>query len=194
MEEKTVQRIVKRAIDASLALMLLLFLSPILLLVALAVKLDSRGPALYWSSRIGQFNQTFSMPKFRTMKVDTPVVATNLLAAEQYVTKLGKFLRKSSLDELPQLISILKQDMSFVGPRPALFNQYALIEQRDKLKINLYLPGLTGWAQINGRDLIEDDEKIQFDLFYVTNWSLFFDLKIMVLTALKVFKRENISH
>jgi O-antigen biosynthesis protein WbqP len=194
MKIKLIQRLIKRVFDLCLAYLLLFLFSPIFLLIAIAVKMDSSGPILYWSRRIGRGNRAFNMPKFRTMEVGTPEVATNLLDGSQYVTKIGLLLRKSSLDELPQLLSIIAGEMSFVGPRPALFNQHYLIKKREELFISQFSPGLTGWAQINGRDLISDDAKIELDYFYVTHWSLFLDFKILLLTILKVFKSENISH
>ncbi len=164
-------------------------------LVALAVRLTSKGPALYWSDRVGRHNKLFRMPKFRSMQIDTPAVATHLLSSpDTYLTPIGSFLRKSSLDELPQLWSILKGDMSFVGPRPALFNQLDLIELRTRAGVDDLVPGLTGWAQINGRDELPIPEKVALDIEYLHRKSLFFDVKIIVMTAWKVFKRDNVSH
>lgn len=166
-----------------------------MLIIALLVKATSRGPVLYWSDRVGRNNTIFKMPKFRTMKINTPAVATHLLKnPDQYLTPVGKFLRKSSLDELPQLFSILKGDMSFVGPRPALFNQYDLVEFRTQKGVHVLSPGLTGWAQINGRDEIPIPVKVEYDKYYMMNQSFFFDLKIILLTVLKVVRREGVSH
>lgn len=185
----------KRAFDFCLALVLaLLFLVPILLVAAL-VKLTSPGPAVYWSDRVGRYNRIFRMPKFRTMRVDTPAVATHLLNdPSQYLTPIGSFLRKSSLDELPQLWSILRSDMSFVGPRPALYNQADLIELRSRCGVDKVLPGLTGWAQINGRDELPLTEKVKLDLDYLGHQSFSMDLKIIMLTFLKVVRRDGITH
>ena len=185
----------KRLFDLCLALFALLFLLLPILLVAVIVRLTSSGSILYWSDRVGRDNNTFKMPKFRTMQVDTPVVATHLLPdPKQFLTPVGSFLRKSSLDELPQLWSIIKGDMSFVGPRPALFNQDDLIALRKHYGVDKLLPGLTGWAQINGRDELPIPEKVKLDMEYIQNQSLFFDLKIIFLTVLKVVRRENIQH
>ena len=165
------------------------------LLVALAVKLSSRGPALYWSDRVGRHNRIFRMPKFRSMRVDTPAVATHLLQdPKAYLTPIGSFLRKSSLDELPQLWSILVGDMSFVGPRPALFNQDDLIALRTELGVDALVPGLTGWAQVNGRDELPIPDKVKLDVEYLQRRSFMFDLYILWLTALKVIRRDGVSH
>ena len=185
----------KRLFDLCLALFALLFLLLPILLVAVIVRLTSAGLILYWSDRVGRDNKTFKMPKFRTMQVDTPVVATHLLPdPKQFLTPVGSFLRKSSLDELPQLWSILKGDMSFVGPRPALFNQDDLIALRKQYGVDKLLPGLTGWAQINGRDELPIPEKVKLDVEYMQNQSVFFDLKIIFLTVLKVVRRDNVQH
>jgi O-antigen biosynthesis protein WbqP len=166
-----------------------------LVLVALAVGLTSKGSALYWSDRMGRNNTIFKMPKFRSMRVGTPAVATHLLSnPDAYLTPIGSFLRKSSLDELPQLWSILVGDMSFVGPRPALFNQHDLVELRTKAGVHELVPGLTGWAQINGRDELPIPEKVALDVEYLHRKSLFFDIKIIILTAWKVVKRDNVMH
>lgn len=185
----------KRSFDIFLAALLsLLFLLP-MILIALWVKLDSQGPALYWSNRVGKENQLFKMPKFRSMVMNAPVVATHLLTdSEAHITSAGKFLRKTSLDELPQLYSILRGQMSFVGPRPALFNQYDLIELRTKYGIQSLLPGITGWAQINGRDELNSEEKVKFDLDYKNRQSFLFDGYIMLKTFTKVLAREGINH
>ena len=172
----------------------LVLLIPVLL-TALAVKLTSKGPALYWSSRVGQNNRLFNMPKFRSMKTDAPVVATHLLQdAPSLMTPIGSFLRKSSLDELPQLWSIIIGDMSFVGPRPALFNQDDLIQLRTEAGVHRLLPGLTGWAQINGRDELPISEKVKFDVEYKHRQSCWFDLQILWGTLVKVIQRRGVSH
>ena len=185
----------KRLFDLCLALLALVFLLLPILVVALMVRLTSTGPILYFSDRVGRYNRIFKMPKFRTMKLDTPAVATHLLSnPEQFLTPIGSFLRKSSLDELPQLWSILKGDMSFVGPRPALFNQDDLIALRKQYGVDKLLPGLTGWAQINGRDELPIPDKVKLDVEYMQNQSVFFDLKIIFLTVLKVVRRDNVQH
>jgi O-antigen biosynthesis protein WbqP len=171
-----------------------LFLLPALL-ITLAVKVTSRGPALYWSQRVGQHNRLFAMPKFRSMRVDAPVVATHLLAdPRSHLTVIGSFLRKSSLDELPQLWSIINGDMSFVGPRPALFNQYDLIDLRTQHGVHRLVPGLTGWAQVNGRDELDVAEKVKFDAEYLQRQSFAFDLKIFWLTFVKVLGQQGVTH
>jgi O-antigen biosynthesis protein WbqP len=163
--------------------------------VALAVRVTSTGPALYWSDRVGRDNAIFKMPKFRSMRLDTPAVATHLLTNPgQYLTPIGGFLRKSSLDELPQLLSILKGDMSFVGPRPALFNQHDLVDLRTQVGVHHLVPGLTGWAQINGRDELPIPKKVALDVQYLQRQSALFDLKILFLTAIKVLRRDGVSH
>lgn len=185
----------KRVFDVLLATVATLMLSPAIALVALAVRWTSPGPVLYWSNRIGRDNAVFGMPKFRTMKVDTPVVATHLLADPTSVlTPIGSFLRKSSLDELPQLWSILCGHMSFVGPRPALFNQDDLIALRTELGVHTLVPGLTGWAQINGRDELPIPVKVQFDVEYLQRQSFVFDLRIIWLTFWRVVKRQGVTH
>lgn len=185
----------KRLIDLCLALIAgLIFMLPFLA-IALAVRLTSVGSILYWSDRVGRNNKIFKMPKFRTMLVDTPAVATHLLPEpEKFLTPIGSFLRKSSLDELPQLWSIIKGDMSFVGPRPALFNQNDLITLRTQYGVNKLLPGLTGWAQINGRDELPIPDKVKLDVEYLQNQSLFFDVKILFLTIIKVVRRDGVQH
>ena len=186
---------IKRIVDLLLALSALLFLVVPILIIAFMVKLSSIGPAFYWSDRVGRNNNLFKMPKFRTMHVDTPAVATHLLPdAMQFLTPVGSFLRKSSLDELPQLWSIVKGDMSFVGPRPALFNQYDLIELRTYYGVDKLLPGLTGWAQINGRDELPISEKVKLDIEYMQNQSLSLDLKILAMTFLKVLRSDGVQH
>lgn len=185
----------KRLFDLLLALLAGLVLIVPVLLVALAVRLTSPGPALYWSDRVGRHNRIFKMPKFRSMRVDTPAVATHLLDDPQrWLTPIGPFLRKSSLDELPQLWSILKGDMSFVGPRPALFNQDDLIALRTQAGVDALVPGLTGWAQINGRDELPIPQKVALDIEYLQRRSLAFDLRILWLTAMKVLRREGVQH
>lgn len=185
----------KRIFDFLLALLASLVLLLPILLVGLFVKLTSKGPVVYWSDRVGQKNAIFRMPKFRTMRVDTPAVATHLLSnPEQFLTPIGSFLRRSSLDELPQLWSILKGDMSFVGPRPALFNQDDLVSLRARYGVDKMTPGLTGWAQINGRDELPIPDKVQLDVEYMKRQSFWFDLKIIFLTFLKVLKKDGITH
>lgn len=183
-----------RLLDLFLGLIAgIIFFIPFWIIVVL-VKITSPGPAIHWSKRIGKNNQIFLMPKFRTMRIDTPQVATHLLDGKSYLTPIGGFLRKSSLDEIPQLISVIKGDMSLVGPRPALFNQYDLMELRTKHGVHTLLPGVTGWAQINGRDELSIPEKVEFDADYLKRKSLGFDIKIIFLTALKVVLRKGISH
>ncbi|MDO8066776.1 MULTISPECIES: sugar transferase [unclassified Janthinobacterium] len=185
----------KRLFDFALSSVVLLAFAIPILIVAILVKLTSPGPAIYWSDRVGVRNKIFRMPKFRTMRIDTPAVATHLLTNPgQFLTPIGSFLRKSSLDELPQLWSILRGDMSFVGPRPALFNQQDLIALRTEYGVDRILPGLTGWAQINGRDELPIPEKVKLDLAYMQQQSFFFDLKIILLTALKVVRRDGVTH
>ncbi len=185
----------KRVFDLSMSFLLLLVFAPLMLFTAIVVKLTSKGPILYWSDRVGKNNSRFKMPKFRTMRIDTPAVATHLLKdPDCYLTPMGKFLRKSSLDELPQLSSILKGDMSFVGPRPALFNQDDLIALRTEKGIHKLTPGLTGWAQINGRDELPIPVKVDYDAYYLKNLSFLFDLKILVLTVVKVLRRDGVTH
>jgi len=185
----------KRLFDLILAVVATLVLVLPLVLVALLVKLTSAGPVLYWSERVGRHNRIFRMPKFRSMRVGTPAVATHLLAdPAAHLTPIGSFLRKSSLDELPQLWSILKGDMSFVGPRPALFNQDDLIALRTQYGVHELVPGLTGWAQINGRDELPIPEKVKLDAEYLRRRSLGFDLRIMWRTLLKIVARDGVSH
>jgi O-antigen biosynthesis protein WbqP len=186
---------VKRVFDVLLALFVAMFLLIPLVLVALVVKFTSPGPVVYWSNRVGRFNVLFRMPKFRTMQVNTPSVATHLLTdPDQYLTPVGSFLRKSSLDELPQLWSILCGDMSFVGPRPALFNQDDLVALRTAENVHSIVPGLTGWAQVNGRDELPIPDKVALDKYYLQHKSVFLDCKIMLLTLLKVVRRDGVSH
>lgn len=185
----------KRIVDLLILLVVLPLLLVPLIVAALLVLFTSAGPVLYWSDRVGRNNKIFKMPKFRTMRINTPAVATHLLQnPEQYLTPVGSFLRKSSLDELPQLWSILTGDMSFVGPRPALFNQDDLIALRTKHGVDKWLPGLTGWAQINGRDELPIPEKVKLDVAYTERQSLLFDLQIILLTFVKVLRRDGIQH
>jgi O-antigen biosynthesis protein WbqP len=170
-------------------------LLPLIVFVAVLVRLTSPGPALYWSDRVGRHNKIFRMPKFRSMRIDTPAVATHLLQnPDQWLTPIGSFLRKSSLDELPQLWSILNGDMSFVGPRPALFNQEDLIALRTDAGVHELLPGLTGWAQINGRDELPIPDKVKLDIEYLQKHSFVFDLEILWMTLLKVLRRDGVSN
>ncbi|WMW79258.1 sugar transferase [Undibacterium cyanobacteriorum] len=185
----------KRLSDLLLALLASLILLIPFVIVALMVRLTSKGPVIYWSNRVGRYNKIFRMPKFRTMRVDTPAVATHLLSnPDQYLTPVGSFLRKSSLDELPQLWSILVGDMSFVGPRPALYNQDDLIALRTEKNVHTIVPGLTGWAQINGRDELPIPQKVELDAYYLTHQSLLLDIKILFLTFFKVIKRDGVTH
>lgn len=185
----------KRICDVLFSLLLVCFLSIPMILIALIIKLTSQGPALYWSDRVGIDNAIFKMPKFRTMRINTPAVATHLLEKPDiYLTSIGSFLRKFSLDELPQLWSILKGDMSFVGPRPALFNQDDLIELRTMKGIHRLVPGITGWAQVNGRDELPIPVKVEFDEYYMKHRSFFLDLKILWMTFMKVLKQEGVKH
>ena len=185
----------KRLIDVTFGLAILAILLLPLLFVALLVRVTSPGPVLYWSDRIGRHNRIFKMPKFRSMRIDTPAVATHLLRnPDQWLTPIGSFLRKTSLDELPQLWSILNGDMSFVGPRPALFNQDDLIALRTNAGVHELLPGLTGWAQVNGRDELPIPDKVKLDAEYLQRRSIGFDLWILWLTLLKVLRRDGVSH
>ena len=185
----------KRLFDLLLGLMAAAVLLVPLVVVAVLVRLTSPGPVLYWSDRVGRFNKIFRMPKFRSMRVGTPAVATHLLAnPKAHLTPIGSFLRKSSLDELPQLWSILVGDMSFVGPRPALYNQYDLIELRTQKNVHTLVPGLTGWAQVNGRDELPIPQKVALDAEYLQRQGFWVDIKILWLTFLKVVKRDGVSH
>jgi len=185
----------KRVFDVFLGCLAALILLMPVLLVAIAVRLTSKGPALYWSDRVGRNNVIFKMPKFRSMRVGTPAVATHLLAdAASHLTPIGSFLRKSSLDELPQLWSILVGDMSFVGPRPALFNQQDLIALRTAQGVQALVPGLTGWAQVNGRDELPIPDKVKLDVAYLQRQSLWFDIRILWLTLVRVLHRDGVSH
>lgn len=183
----------KRGFDILSSLVAIVLFSPILLALAIIVKCTSPGPILFKQRRIGKDNQEFMIYKFRTMRIDTPNVATHLLKnPEQYITPIGKFMRKTSLDELPQLFNILKGEMSVVGPRPALYNQYDLIEMRTNANVHTVRPGLTGLAQVSGRDELENEKKVYFDQQYVQKQSFFFDLKLILLTVVKVFKSEGV--
>ncbi|MBA3013835.1 MAG: sugar transferase [Proteobacteria bacterium] len=181
--------------DFIMSLAALVVLGIPMLIVAVLVRISSEGPVLYWSDRVGKNNTIFKMPKFRTMRINTPAVATHLLGdPDRFLTSIGKFLRKSSLDELPQLLSILKGDMSIVGPRPALFNQEDLISLRTENGVHVLLPGLTGWAQINGRDELPIPVKVEFDVYYLNHRSFAMDLRIIFLTFLKVIKSDGVTH
>ena len=185
----------KRIFDIVLDIMLLIVFFFPMLIIALLVKITSKGSVLYWSNRVGKNNRVFKMPKFRTMYVNTPAVATHLLTnPDKHCTHVGKFLRKSSLDELPQLYSVLKGDMSFVGPRPALFNQDDLIELRTEKGIHNLIPGITGWAQINGRDDLPIPEKVDLDDYYLKHRSFMFDLKTLLITLFSVIKSQGVKH
>ena len=185
----------RRVFDILLALLMLPFLVLPLVIIALAVKSTSRGPVLHWSKRVGRNNRIFLMPKFRTMFPETPQLATHLMSdARAYLTPIGSFLRRTSLDELPQIYSILKGDLGFVGPRPALFNQDDLVHLRTEKGLHRLRPGLTGWAQINGRDELPIPLKVELEDEYVQRQSFWFDLKIIGMTALKVVRREGVSH
>ena len=185
----------KRVFDLAVAIVVAVVLALPILIVAIAVRLTSPGPALYWSERVGRRNRIFKMPKFRSMRVDTPAMATHLLQnPDEWLTPIGSFLRKSSLDELPQLWSILKGDMSFVGPRPALFNQDDLISLRTERGVHELVPGLTGWAQVNGRDELPIPLKVELDAEYLQRRSMLFDLKVLWMTASMVLARDGVSH
>jgi O-antigen biosynthesis protein WbqP len=185
----------KRIFDLLLIFVVGICLAVPVALIAILVRVTSCGPVIYWSNRVGRNNTIFKMPKFRSMQIGTPAVATHLLSnPDSYLTPIGSFLRKSSLDELPQLWSILKGDMSFVGPRPALFNQLDLIELRTKAGVHKLMPGLTGWAQINGRDELPIPQKVALDVVYLHQKSLWLDTKIIFLTAIKVLRRDNVTH
>jgi len=186
---------VKRLFDLFLALIAALILALPVAILSILVRVTSPGPALYWSDRIGRHNRIFRMPKFRSMRIGTPAVATHLLQdPNAFLTPIGSFLRRSSLDELPQLLSILVGDMSFVGPRPALFNQDDLIALRTEQGVHELVPGLTGWAQINGRDELPIPEKVKLDVEYLRRQSLWFDIRILWLTFVKVVRRDGVSH
>jgi len=185
----------KRVFDLLVALLLVLLFGPVMLLLVLLVRLTSPGPALYWSDRVGRGNVIFRMPKFRSMRIDTPALPTHLMTdPDRYLTPIGKLLRKTSLDELPQLWSILLGDMSFVGPRPALFNQDDLVALRTERGVDALVPGLTGWAQVNGRDELPIPQKVQLDEVYLERQSFLFDLRILWLTFVNVLFSKGISH
>ena len=185
----------KRVFDFFLSLILIIPISAITVIIGIMVKISSKGPILYWSDRIGENNKTFKMPKFRSMLVNTPAVATHLLDnPDSYLSPIGGFLRRTSLDELPQLFSVLKGDMSFVGPRPALYNQDDLIALRTEKGVDKLLPGITGWAQVNGRDELSIADKVTLDVEYLNRQSFWFDMKILWMTFLKVIKRDGVSH
>jgi O-antigen biosynthesis protein WbqP len=185
----------KRIFDLLLSIAILVLLAVPMLLIAIAVRLTSKGSALYSSYRVGKSNQTFKMPKFRSMLIGTPTVATHLLCnSDSYLSPIGGFLRRSSLDELPQLFSVLKGDMSFVGPRPALYNQDDLIALRTERGVDKLLPGITGWAQVNGRDELLIPDKVILDVEYMHRQSFWFDIKILWMTFLKVIRRDGVSH
>ena len=185
----------KRAFDLFFSVILLLLLVIIMLFIAIVIRLTSKGPSLYWSDRVGRNNKIFKMPKFRSMSTVSPVMATHLLEnPDAYLSPIGGFLRRSSLDELPQLFSVLKGDMSFVGPRPALYNQDDLIVLRKEKGVNKLLPGITGWAQVNGRDELSIPDKVALDVEYLIRQSFWFDIKILWVTFLKVMKRDGVSH
>ena len=185
----------KRCVDFLLALILLVLFSLLWLCIALAIKITSAGPVLYWSDRVGRNNHLFRMPKFRTMRVGTPAVATHLLKEpDQFLTPIGKLLRRTSIDELPQLISVLCGEMSLVGPRPALFNQEDLIALRTAEGVHQLTPGVTGWAQVNGRDELPISEKVKLDEWYLKNRSAWLDLKILGMTVFKVIRKEGVAH
>jgi O-antigen biosynthesis protein WbqP len=185
----------KRIFDLLLGVSILVFLVAPMLLISIAVRFSSKGPALYWSDRVGKNNKIFKMPKFRSMLTGTPAVATHLLDnPDVYLSPIGGFLRRSSLDELPQLFSVLKGDMSFVGPRPALYNQDDLIALRTENGVDKLLPGITGWAQVNGRDELSIPDKVALDTEYLNRQSFWFDIKILWMTFLKVAKRDGVSH
>jgi len=185
----------RRIIDLLLVVVIFSILGVPMILIAISIRLTSKGPALYWSDRVGRNNLIFKMPKFRSMIIETPALATHLLKEpDTYLSPIGSFLRRSSLDELPQLFSILKGDMTFVGPRPALFNQNNLINLRTKNGVDKLLPGITGWAQVNGRDKLSIPDKVLLDIEYLKKQSILFDIKILWMTFLKVIKRDGLHH
>ena len=185
----------KRIFDLFLGIVIFILLAIPMLVIVIVVRSASKGPSLYWSDRIGKDNETFKMPKFRSMRIDTPAIATHLLNnPSTYLSPIGGFLRRSSLDELPQLFSVLRGDMSFVGPRPALYNQDGLIALRTEKGVDKLLPGITGWAQVNGRDELSIPDKVALDVEYLNSQSFWFDIKILWMTFLKVVKRDGVSH
>lgn len=180
-------------IQRIVAFLMLILLSPLFLVISILIKLESKGPIFFKQERVGKDNINFNIYKFRSMRTDTPDVATHLLSdPDIFITRIGKFIRKTSIDELPQLINIIKGEMLFVGPRPALYNQYDLIELRTDCRVDSLYPGITGWAQINGRDEVDIEEKVELDEFYLKNKNILFDIKIVMLTIIKVFKSEGI--
>jgi O-antigen biosynthesis protein WbqP len=183
----------KRIFDLLFSLILTILLAPFLILIAILIRLESKGSPIFTQERVGQQSKSFTIYKFRTMRIDTPDVPTNEFNdRDKYITKMGKFLRVTSLDELPQLFNILKGDMSFVGPRPPLFSQSELVANRKKYGVDKFKPGITGWAQINGRDDINDEQKFEYDLYYKKNHSLLLDFKIVLITFLQVIKQEGL--
>ena len=185
----------KRVIDLIFATILCTILIMPMIIIAILIRLTSKGEAIYWSKRVGLNNNIFNMPKFRTMRINTPVIATHLLSNQDiYYSPFGHFLRRTSLDELPQIFSILKGDMSFVGPRPALFNQDDLIKLRTNHNVVKLMPGITGWAQVNGRDELSISEKVNFDLEYMKKKSFLFDVKILFMTLFKVIRNDGVKH
>ena len=185
----------KRTMDLIFSLILFIVLIPIFIIIAIIIKIDSKGPIIFKQRRIGKNGAEFLIYKFRTMKVNTPNLATDKFnSAHNYITRIGALLRKTSLDELPQLMNVIKGEMSFVGPRPALYNQYDLIEMRGRKRINDYLPGITGYAQTNGRDMISDNEKVKLDEYYVTNQSMMLDIKIVFSTFINVIFKKDITN
>ena len=185
----------KRLFDLTLAIFLILLLLIPFLLIAILIIVTSKGPVLYWSDRIGKNNKLFKMPKFRSMLINTPTLATHLLDnPDSYLSPIGRFLRTTSLDELPQLFCVLKADMSFVGPRPALYNQNDLISLRTHKSVDKLLPGITGWAQVNGRDELSIEDKVLLDVEYLNRHSFWLDMKILWMTLLKVIKRDGVDH
>jgi O-antigen biosynthesis protein WbqP len=186
---------IKRSFDLLLCYLLLVIFSFVMFIVAITIRITSKGKILYWSDRVGKNNRIFEMPKYRTMHINTPVMATHKMTnPNEFLTPIGGFLRNNSLDELPQLFSILKGDMSFVGPRPALFNQDDLIALRTEKGVDKLVPGLTGWAQVNGRDELHIPEKVALDMEYMERQSFWFDLKILWMTLLKVIRKDGVSH
>ena len=185
----------KRLFDLILAILLILLMLIPFLLITILIIVTSKGPVLYWSDRIGKNNKTFKMPKFRSMLINTPTLATHLLDnPDSYLSPIGRFLRTTSLDELPQLFCVLKDDMSFVGPRPALYNQNDLISLRTHKSVDKLLPGITGWAQVNGRDELSIPDKVLLDVEYLNRQSFWLDIKILWMTLLKVIKRDGVNH
>ena len=184
-----------RLFNLIISILMIMAIAPLLLISAILVKVTSKGPALYWSDRVGMNNKTYKMPKFRSMLIDTPAVATHLLDnPDAYLSPIGGFLRSTSLDELPQLFSVLRGDMSFVGPRPALYNQDDLITLRTEKGVDKLPPGITGWAQVNGRDELSIPDKVVLDVEYLNRQSFWFDMKILWMTFLKVINRDGVSH